>query len=100
MFLIVQYVMLCDTVGVAVKAESCSGREDSLEAVTPERSLPLDEAYSDADPEGEEPEPEEEEEARTDESVRESTKERSQERRGKRNLEQVESQENKIIMHL
>lgn len=54
-----------------VKTEPCEAREDFLEAVSPERSLPADEPYSDAEPEEEageeeEEEPEEEEDARTE----------------------------------
>ena len=59
-----------------VKAEPTEGRGDFLEAVSPERSLPVEEPYS--EPEGEEPEeeePEEEEDARTEGSVPEEEEE-------------------------
>uniref|UniRef100_UPI0037E9748B protein virilizer homolog isoform X2 n=1 Tax=Semicossyphus pulcher TaxID=241346 RepID=UPI0037E9748B len=64
-----------------VKDEPCQGREDYLEAVSPERSLPADEAYSDAeqedegDEEEEEEEQEEEEDARTEGSIPEDEEE-------------------------
>lgn len=55
-------------VGV-VKEETCEGRDDYLEAVSPERSLPADETYSDAEHE-EEGEDEEEEEQEEEEDTR------------------------------
>ncbi|CAJ1062198.1 protein virilizer homolog isoform X1 [Xyrichtys novacula] len=72
------------TVGM-VKDEQSQGRDDYLEAVSPERSLPADEAYSDAeqeeegDEEEEEEEPEEEEDARTEGSVPEDEEEEEEE---------------------
>ncbi|TKS82029.1 Protein virilizer -like protein [Collichthys lucidus] len=69
-------------VGV-VKDEPCQGRDDYLEAVSPERSLPADEAYSDAEQEeeGDEEEEEEpeEEDARTEGSVPEEEEEEEEE---------------------
>lgn len=68
------------TVG-PVKVEPSEGRDDYLEAVSPERSLPADETYSDAeqeeegDEEEEEEEQEEEEDARTEGSVPEEEEE-------------------------
>ncbi|XP_072250419.1 protein virilizer homolog isoform X1 [Leuresthes tenuis] len=66
------------TVGL-IKDEPSEGRDDYLEAVSPERSLPADETYSDAEPEeeGEEEEEEEQEEedARTEGSVQEEEEE-------------------------
>ncbi|XP_061918857.1 protein virilizer homolog isoform X2 [Entelurus aequoreus] len=54
-----------------VKEEPSEGRDDSLEAVSPERSLVADEAYSDAEreEEGEEEEQEEEDDVRTEGSA-------------------------------
>ncbi|XP_056142523.1 protein virilizer homolog [Lampris incognitus] len=71
------------TVGV-VKTELCEGREDYLEAVSPERSLPADEPYSDAEQEEEgeeeeEEEQEEEEDVRTEGSVPEEEEEEEEE---------------------
>ncbi|XP_041799289.1 protein virilizer homolog isoform X1 [Chelmon rostratus] len=71
------------TVGV-VKDEPCQGRDDYLEAVSPERSLPADETYSDAEQEEEgdeeeEEEQEEEEDARTEGSVPEEEEEEEEE---------------------
>ncbi|XP_070691346.1 protein virilizer homolog isoform X3 [Pempheris klunzingeri] len=71
-------------VGV-VKDEPCQGRDDYLEAVSPERSLPADETYSDAeqeeegDEEEEEEEQEEEEDARTEGSAPEEEEEEEEE---------------------
>lgn len=67
-----------------IKVEPCEGRDDYLEAVSPERSLPADETYSDAeqeegDEEEEEEEPEEEEDARTEGSVPEEEEEEEDE---------------------
>lgn len=62
--------------------EGREGREDYLEAVSPERSLAADEAYSDADQEqgeGEEGEQEEEEDMRTEGSVPEDDEEEDDE---------------------
>ena len=61
-----------------VKAEPAEGRGDFLEAVSPERSLPVEEPYSEPEgeePEEEEPEEEEEEDARTEGSVPEEEEE-------------------------
>uniref|UniRef100_A0A673B1P3 Virilizer N-terminal domain-containing protein n=1 Tax=Sphaeramia orbicularis TaxID=375764 RepID=A0A673B1P3_9TELE len=71
------------TVGV-VKEETCEGRDDYLEAVSPERSLPADETYSDAEQEEEgddeeEEEQEEEEDARTEGSALEEEEEEDEE---------------------
>ncbi|XP_053183147.1 protein virilizer homolog isoform X1 [Scomber japonicus] len=72
------------TVGV-VKDEPCEGRDDYLEAVSPERSLPADETYSDAEQEEEveeeeeEEEQEEEEDARTEGSAPEEEEEEEEE---------------------
>ncbi|XP_034030760.1 protein virilizer homolog isoform X2 [Thalassophryne amazonica] len=57
------------TVGI-VKAEPGESRDDYLEAVSPERSLPADETYSDAEQEEEADEEEEEEEQEEEEDVR------------------------------
>ncbi|KAM3873614.1 protein virilizer homolog [Diretmus argenteus] len=70
-------------VGV-VKEEPCEVREDYLEAVSPERSLPAEEPYSDAEheeegEEEEEEEPEEEEDTRTEGSVPEEEEEEEEE---------------------
>uniref|UniRef100_A0A8D0CPQ2 Vir like m6A methyltransferase associated n=1 Tax=Sander lucioperca TaxID=283035 RepID=A0A8D0CPQ2_SANLU len=71
-----------------VKEEPCEGRDDYLEAVSPERSLPADETYSDAEveeegeEEEEEEEPEEEEDARTEGSVLEEEEEEEEEDEG------------------
>lgn len=70
-----------------VKDESCQGREDYLEAVSPERSLPADETYSDAEQEDEgdeeeEEEQEEEEDARTEGSAPEEEEEEEEEDEG------------------
>ncbi|CAG11920.1 unnamed protein product, partial [Tetraodon nigroviridis] len=70
------------TVGL-VKEEACQGREDYLEPVSPERSLPADETYSDAEQEEEgdeeEEEQEEEEDARTEGSAPEEEEEEEEE---------------------
>lgn len=71
--------VVSSTVGV-VKDETCEGRDDYLEAVSPERSLPADETYSDAEheeegDEEEEEEQEEEEDARTEGSAPEEEEE-------------------------
>lgn len=70
-----------------VKDESGQGREDYLEAVSPERSLPADETYSDAEQEEEgdeeeEEEQEEEEDARTEGSAPEEEEEEEEEDEG------------------
>uniref|UniRef100_A0A3Q1CQW7 Virilizer N-terminal domain-containing protein n=1 Tax=Amphiprion ocellaris TaxID=80972 RepID=A0A3Q1CQW7_AMPOC len=68
-----------------IKDEACEGRDDYLEAVSPERSLPADEIYSDAeqeeegDEEEEEEEQEEEEDARTEGSAPEEEEEEEEE---------------------
>ncbi|KAK5922339.1 hypothetical protein CgunFtcFv8_019611 [Champsocephalus gunnari] len=84
------------TVGV-VKVEPIEGREDYLEAVSPERSLPADEAYSDAEQEeeGDEEEPEEEEDARTEGSVPEEEEE-EEEDEGDDGYEQISSDEDDL----
>lgn len=72
-------------VGV-VKEEPSQGRDDYLEAVSPERSLPADEPFSDAEQEEEaeeeEEEEEQEEEARTEGSVPEEEAEEEEEDEG------------------
>ncbi|XP_038146939.1 protein virilizer homolog isoform X2 [Cyprinodon tularosa] len=85
-------------VGV-VKEEPSQGREDYLEAVSPERSLPADEPFSDAEPEeeGEEEEEEEEqeeEEARTEGSMQEEEEEEEDE--GDDGYEQISSDEDDL----
>lgn len=75
--------VVMSTVGV-VKDEPCPGRDDYLEAVSPERSLPADEAYSDAEQEEEgdeeeEEEQDEEEDARTEGSAPEEEEEEEEE---------------------
>ncbi|XP_035019674.1 protein virilizer homolog isoform X1 [Hippoglossus stenolepis] len=79
------------TVGV-VKDEPREGRDDYLEAVSPERSLPADETYSDAEPEegDEEEEPEEEEDARTEGSALEEEEEEEEEDEGEDEEEEME----------
>ncbi|XP_041649804.1 protein virilizer homolog isoform X2 [Cheilinus undulatus] len=67
-----------------LKEEPCQGRDDYLEAVSPERSLPADEAYSDVEQEEEgeeeeEEEPEEEEDVRTEGSIPEDEEEEEEE---------------------
>ncbi|XP_028281928.1 protein virilizer homolog isoform X2 [Parambassis ranga] len=57
------------TAGV-IKDETSQVRDDYLEAVSPERSLPADEAYSDAEQEEEGDEEEEEEEQEEEEDAR------------------------------
>lgn len=75
-------LLLPSAVGL-VKEESCQGREDYLEAVSPERPLPADETYSDAEQEEEgdeeEEEQEEEEDARTEGSAPEEEEEEEEE---------------------
>ncbi|XP_074540044.1 protein virilizer homolog isoform X2 [Halichoeres trimaculatus] len=88
------------SVGV-VKDEPSQGRDDYLEAVSPERSLPADEAYSDAeqeeegDEEEEEDEPEEEEDARTEGSMPEDEEE-EEEDEGDDGYEQISSDEDDL----
>ncbi|KAF7669699.1 hypothetical protein LDENG_00147220 [Lucifuga dentata] len=82
------------TVGM-VKDEPCEGREDYLEAVSPERSLPADETYSDAEQEEEgeeeeEEEQEEEEDARTEGSGPEEEEEEEEEDEGEDEEEEME----------
>ncbi|XP_070767716.1 protein virilizer homolog [Enoplosus armatus] len=81
------------TVGV-VKNEPCEGRDDYLEAVSPERSLPADETYSDAEQEEEgdeeEEEQEEEEDARTEGSALEEEEEEDEEDEGEDEEEEME----------
>ncbi|XP_027868533.1 protein virilizer homolog isoform X2 [Xiphophorus couchianus] len=86
-------------VGV-VKDEPSQGRDDYLEAVSPERSLPADEPFSDAEQEeeGEEEEEEEEqeeEEARTEGSVPEEEEE-EEEDEGDDGYEQISSDEDDL----
>ncbi|XP_029958264.1 protein virilizer homolog isoform X3 [Salarias fasciatus] len=91
------------TVG-AVKEEPSEGRDDYLEAVSPERSLPADETYSDAeqedegDEEEEEDEQEEEEDARTEGSVPEEEEEEEEEEEdeGDDGYEQISSDEDDL----
>uniref|UniRef100_A0A671UMM0 Vir like m6A methyltransferase associated n=1 Tax=Sparus aurata TaxID=8175 RepID=A0A671UMM0_SPAAU len=85
---------LLSTVGV-VKDEPCQGRDDYLEAVSPERSLPADEPYSDAEQEEEgdeeeEEEQEEEEDARTEGSAPEEEEEEEEEDEGEDEEEEME----------
>ncbi len=87
--------LVTSTVGV-VKDEPCQGRDDYLEAVSPERSLPADETYSDAeqeeegDEEEEEEEQEEEEDARTEGSAPEEEEEEEEEDEGEDEEEEME----------
>ncbi|XP_056300693.1 protein virilizer homolog [Pseudoliparis swirei] len=89
------------TVGV-VKDEPSEGREDYLEAVSPERSLPAEETYSDAeqeeegDEEEEEEEQEVEEDARTEGSVPEEDEEVEEEDEGDDGYEQISSDEDDL----
>lgn len=81
-------------VGV-VKDEPCAGRDDYLEAVSPERSLPADEAYSDAEQEEEgdeeeEEEQDEEEDAPTEGSAPEEDEEEEEEDEGEDEEEELE----------
>ncbi|XP_038567454.1 protein virilizer homolog isoform X2 [Micropterus salmoides] len=86
------------TVGV-VKNEPGEGRDDYLEAVSPERSLPADETYSDAEQEEEcdeeEEEPEEEEDVRTEGSAPEEEEE-EEEDEGDDGYEQISSDEDDL----
>uniref|UniRef100_A0A7N9ALZ9 Vir like m6A methyltransferase associated n=1 Tax=Mastacembelus armatus TaxID=205130 RepID=A0A7N9ALZ9_9TELE len=83
---------------------STSGREDYLEAVSPERSLPADETYSDAEQEEEgeeeeeEEEQEEEEDPQTEESVPEEEEEEEEEEEdeGDDGYEQISSDEDDL----
>ncbi|KAM9852272.1 protein virilizer homolog [Aulostomus maculatus] len=86
------------TAGI-VKEEPCEGRDDYLEAVSPERSLPADEAYSDAEQEeegeeDEEEEQEEEEDARTEGSAPDEEEEEEDE--GDDGYEQISSDEDDL----
>lgn len=86
--------VLMSAVGV-VKDELCAGRDDYLEAVSPERSLPADEAYSDAEQEEEgdeeeEEEQDEEEDARTEGSAPEEDEEEEEEDEGEDEEEELE----------
>lgn len=88
------------TVGV-VKDEPCAKRDDYLEAVSPERSLPADEAYSDAEQEEEgdeeeEEEQDEEEDARTEGSAPEEDEEEEEEDEGDDGYEQISSDEDDL----
>ncbi|XP_028325916.1 protein virilizer homolog isoform X1 [Gouania willdenowi] len=78
------------TVGV-VKEEPYEDRGDYLEAVSPERSLPAEEPYSDAEPveEGDEEE-QEEEDARSEGSVPEEEEEEEEEDEGEDEEEEME----------
>ncbi|XP_054637823.1 protein virilizer homolog isoform X2 [Dunckerocampus dactyliophorus] len=82
-----------------VKEEPREGREDSLEAVSPERSLVADEVYSDAEreEEGEEEEEEQEEEddARTEGSAPEDEEEEEDDE-GDDGYEQISSDEDDL----
>uniref|UniRef100_A0A3P8UKN1 Vir like m6A methyltransferase associated n=1 Tax=Cynoglossus semilaevis TaxID=244447 RepID=A0A3P8UKN1_CYNSE len=82
-----------------VKNEPSEGRDDYLEAVSPERSLPADEAYSDAEQEEEgdeeeDEEQEEEEDARTEGSAPEEEEEEEDE--GDDGYEQISSDEDDL----
>ncbi|KAM9724411.1 protein virilizer homolog isoform 3-T3 [Menidia menidia] len=86
---------------VGIKDEAGEGREDYLEAVSPERSLPADENYSDADreeeaEEEEEEEQEEEEDTRTEGSVQEEEEEEEEEDEGDDGYEQISSDEDDL----
>uniref|UniRef100_A0A7N9AL89 Vir like m6A methyltransferase associated n=1 Tax=Mastacembelus armatus TaxID=205130 RepID=A0A7N9AL89_9TELE len=84
--------------------EQVQGREDYLEAVSPERSLPADETYSDAEQEEEgeeeeeEEEQEEEEDPQTEESVPEEEEEEEEEEEdeGDDGYEQISSDEDDL----
>ncbi|XP_077577132.1 protein virilizer homolog [Stigmatopora nigra] len=81
----------------AVKDEPREGREDYLEAVSPERSLVADEPYSDAEQEeaeDEEEEQEEEDDARTEGSAPEDEEEEDDE--GDDGYEQISSDEDDL----
>ncbi|KAM6910567.1 protein virilizer homolog [Xenentodon cancila] len=86
------------TVGV-VKDEPSVGRDDYLEAVSPERSLPAEETYSDAeqeeegDEEEEEEEQEEEDDARTEGSAQEEEEEEEEEEEDEGEDEEEEMEE-------
>lgn len=93
---------LLSTVGV-VKDEPCQGRDDYLEAVSPERSLPADEPYSDAEQEEEgdeeeEEEQEEEEDARTEGSAPEEEEEEEEEDEGEDEEEEEEMEEGRGVI--
>ncbi|XP_037532226.1 protein virilizer homolog isoform X2 [Nematolebias whitei] len=81
------------TVGV-IKDEPSRGRDDYMEAVSPERSLPVEETFSDAEQEEEaeeeEEEREEEEETRTEGSVHEDEEEEEEEDEGEDEEEEME----------
>ncbi|XP_057691450.1 protein virilizer homolog isoform X2 [Corythoichthys intestinalis] len=80
-----------------VKDEPREGREDYLEAVSPERSLAADEAYSDAEQEegeDEEEEQEEEDDVRTEGSAPEDEEEEEDE--GDDGYEQISSDEDDL----
>ncbi|XP_041649805.1 protein virilizer homolog isoform X3 [Cheilinus undulatus] len=85
-----------------LKEEPCQGRDDYLEAVSPERSLPADEAYSDVEQEEEgeeeeEEEPEEEEDVRTEGSIPEDEEEEEEEEdEGDDGYEQISSDEDDL----
>ncbi|XP_041842968.1 protein virilizer homolog isoform X2 [Melanotaenia boesemani] len=90
------------SVGV-IKDEPGEGRDDYLEAVSPERSLPADETYSDAEQEEEgeeeeeEEEQEEEEDARTEGSAQEEDEEEEEEEdEGDDGYEQISSDEDDL----
>lgn len=78
-----------------VKDEPCPGRDDYLEAVSPERSLPAEETYSDAEQEEEgdeeeEEEQDEEEDAPTEGSAPEEDEEEEEEDEGEDEEEELE----------
>ncbi|KAM9309822.1 protein virilizer homolog isoform 2-T2 [Pholidichthys leucotaenia] len=86
-----------------VKEEPTEGRDDYLEAVSPERSLPADEPFSDAEQEEEaeeeeeEEEQEEEDEARTEGSAPEEEEEEEEEEdEGDDGYEQISSDEDDL----
>ena len=89
------------SVGV-IKDEPSEGRDDYLEAVSPERSLPAEETYSDAEQEeeGEEEEEEQEEEddARTEGSVQEEEEEEEEEEEDEGEDEEEEMEEGRGVV--
>lgn len=77
-----------------IKVEPSRGHDDYMKAVSPERSLPVEETFSDAEQEEEaeeeEEEREEEEEARTEGSVHEEEEEEEEEDEGEDEEEEME----------
>ncbi|CAL1611173.1 unnamed protein product [Knipowitschia caucasica] len=79
---------------VMVKVEPGDGRDDYLEAVSPERSLPADEPYSEAEEEGEEEDEDEDpDEARSDGSALEDEEDDDEDNDG---YEQISSDEDDL----